>query len=105
MARYVAKNVVAADLCERCEVELAYAIGVPYPVSVMVDTFGTAQADEKKIEDAVQKVFDLSPAGIIKTLDLKRPVFQKTSTYGHFGREEFSWEKTDKVKDLQREVS
>ena len=105
MARYVAKNVVAADLCERCEVELAYAIGVPFPVSVMVDTFGTAQADEKKIEDAVQKVFDLSPSGIIKTLDLKRPVFQKTSTYGHFGRDEFSWEKTDKVGDLQREVS
>ncbi len=104
MARYVAKNVVAADLCERCEVELAYAIGVPFPVSVMVDTFGTAQADEKKIEDAVQKVFDLSPAGIIKTLDLKRPVYQKTATYGHFGRDDFSWEKTDKVKDLQREV-
>ncbi len=70
----------------------------------MVDTFGTAQADEKKIEDAVQKVFDLSPAGIIKTLDLKRPVYQKTATYGHFGRDDFSWEKTDKVKDLQREV-
>ncbi|MFP4562281.1 MAG: methionine adenosyltransferase [Spirochaetia bacterium] len=104
MARYVAKNVVAADLCERCEVELAYAIGVPFPVSVMVDTFGTAKADEKKIEDAVQKVFDLSPAGIIKTLDLKRPVYQKTATYGHFGRDDFSWEKTDKVGDLQREV-
>jgi S-adenosylmethionine synthetase len=101
-ARYVAKNVVAAKLAERCEVELAYAIGVPFPVSVMVDTFGTAKADEQRIEDAIKKVFDLSPAGIIKTLDLRRPLYQKTASYGHFGRNEFPWEKTDKVEDLKK---
>jgi S-adenosylmethionine synthetase len=103
-ARYVAKNVVAAKLAERCEVELAYAIGVPFPVSVMVDTFGTAKADEQRIEDAIKKVFDLSPAGIIKTLDLRRPIYQKTASYGHFGRNEFPWEKTDKVEDLKKAV-
>lgn len=100
MARYVAKNVVAAGLCERCEVELAYAIGVPFPVSVLVETFDTGKVDESKIEEAVKQVFDLTPAGIIKTLDLRKPVFQATAAYGHFGRPEFSWEKTDKVKDL-----
>jgi S-adenosylmethionine synthetase len=103
-ARYVAKNVVAAKLAERCEVELAYAIGVPFPVSVMVDTFGTAKADEQRIENAIKKVFDLSPAGIIKTLDLRRPVYQKTASYGHFGRSEFSWEKTDKAEELKKAV-
>jgi S-adenosylmethionine synthetase len=101
-ARYVAKNVVAAKLAERCEVELAYAIGVPFPVSVMVDTFGTAKADEQRIEDAIKKVFDLSPAGIIKTLDLRRPLYQKTASYGHFGRSEFPWEKTDKAEELRK---
>jgi len=104
MARYVAKNIVAADLCSRCEVELAYAIGVPYPVSVMVDTFGTGKVPEEKIEAAVKKVFDLSPAGIIRTLDLKKPIYQETAAYGHFGRDIFSWEKTDKAADLQSEV-
>lgn len=104
MARYVAKNIVAAELCERCEVELAYAIGVPYPVSVMVDTFGTGRAPEAKIETAVQKIFDLSPAGIIKTLDLKKPIYQETAAYGHFGRDIFAWEKTDKAAALQKEV-
>ena len=104
MARYVAKNIVAAGLCDRCEVELAYAIGVPYPVSVMVDSFGTGKAPEAVIEEAVKKVFDLSPAGIIKTLDLKKPVFQETAAYGHFGRDIFSWEKTDRVSALQKEV-
>ena len=104
MARYVAKNIVAADFCRRCEVELAYAIGVPYPVSVMVETFGTGKIPEDKIQAAVKKVFDLSPAGIIKTLNLKRPIFQETAAYGHFGRDIFSWEKTDKVAELQREV-
>jgi S-adenosylmethionine synthetase len=99
-ARYVAKNVVAAKLAERCEVELAYAIGVPFPVSVMVDTFGTAKADEQRIEDAVKKVFDLTPGGIVKALDLRRPVYQKTASYGHFGRAEFSWEKTGKTEEL-----
>jgi S-adenosylmethionine synthetase len=104
MARYVAKNIVAADLCRRCEVELAYAIGVPYPVSVMVDTFGTGKVPEEMIETAVKKVFDLSPAGIIRTLDLKKPIFQETAAYGHFGRDIFSWEKTDKAAVLQKEI-
>jgi S-adenosylmethionine synthetase len=100
MARYVAKNIVAADLCERCEVQLAYAIGVPFPVSVFVDTFGTSTVDEAKIEEAVKKVFDLTPSGIVKTLDLKKPVFAKTAAYGHFGRNGFSWEKTDKTEEI-----
>ncbi len=104
MARYVAKNIVSADLCERCEVQLAYAIGVPFPVSVMVDTFGTSKVPEAVIEAAAEKVFDLTPAGIIKTLDLKKPVFQETAAYGHFGRDIFSWEKTDKVKELLKEI-
>jgi S-adenosylmethionine synthetase len=103
-ARYVAKNIVAAKLASRCEIELAYAIGVPFPVSVMVDTFGTAKADETKIASAIQKVFDLSPAGIIKTLDLRRPIYQKTASYGHFGRAEFPWEKTDKVEELKKVI-
>jgi|UniRef100_A0A7C3I573 S-adenosylmethionine synthetase len=105
MARYVAKNVVAAGLAERCEVQLAYAIGVPFPVSVMVDTFGTNTVSETAIEKAIQEVFDLSPAGIIKTLELRKPIYRKTSTYGHFGRDGFSWEKTDKVEALKRAVS
>jgi S-adenosylmethionine synthetase len=103
-ARYVAKNIVAAKLAARCEIELAYAIGVPFPVSVMVDTFGTAKVDEGRIESAVQKVFDLSPAGIIKTLNLRRPIFQKTASYGHFGRAEFPWEKTDKTEELKKAI-
>ena len=103
-ARYVAKNVVAAKLAERCEIELAYAIGVPFPVSVMVDTFGTATAGEQQIEDAVKKVFDLSPAGIIKTLGLRKPIYQKTASYGHFGRSEFPWEKTDKAEELKKAI-
>jgi len=103
-ARYVAKNIVAAKLAARCEIELAYAIGVPFPVSVMVDTFGTGKVDEGRIESAVQKVFDLSPAGIIKTLNLRRPIFQKTASYGHFGRAEFPWEKTDKTEELKKAI-
>jgi S-adenosylmethionine synthetase len=102
MARYVAKNIVAAKLARRCEVELAYAIGVPFPVSVMVETFGTAEAPEEQIEKAVQQVFDLSPAGIIKTLDLRKPVFRKTTNYGHFGRPGFTWENTDKTEALKK---
>ncbi len=101
MARYVAKNIVAADLAERCEVELAYAIGVPFPVSVMIDTFETGKLAEHVIADAVSKVFDLSPGGIVKTLGLKRPIYRKTAAYGHFGRPEFPWEKTDKVDALK----
>ncbi|MDR1238853.1 MAG: methionine adenosyltransferase, partial [Treponema sp.] len=104
MARYVAKNIVAAGLAERCEIELAYAIGVPFPVSVMADTFGTSSVPESRIEEAVKKVFDLTPAGIIKALDLRRPIYRKTAAYGHFGRAEFPWEKTDKIEDLRRET-
>ena len=102
MARYVAKNIVAAGLAERCEVQLAYAIGVPDPVSVMIDTFGTGKAPEGRISEAVRKVFELDPAGIIRTLDLKRPIYQKTASYRHFGRDGFSWEKTDKNAELIR---
>ena len=104
MARYVAKNIVAAGFAERCELQLAYAIGVPFPVSVRVDTFGTATASEDKIEKAVREVFDLSPAGIITSLDLRKPVYQATAAYGHFGRPEFSWEKTDKADALKRAI-
>ncbi|MDR2535622.1 MAG: methionine adenosyltransferase [Treponema sp.] len=104
-ARYVAKNIVAAQLAERCEVELAYAIGVPFPVSVMVDTFGTGAVSEARIEKAVSKVFDLTPSGIITALDLRRPIYQKTAAYGHFGRGEFPWEKTDKAGALKKEAS
>jgi len=103
-ARYVAKNVVAAKLAERCEVQLAYAIGVPFPVSVMVETFGTSVVPENQIEEAVVKTFDLTPAGIIETLNLRRPIFQKTASYGHFGRSEFSWEKTDKAEELKKAI-
>ena len=104
MARYVAKNIVAAGFASRCEVELAYAIGVPYPVSVMIDTFETGKIAEHEIIAAVNKVFDLTPAGIVRTLNLKRPIFRKTASYGHFGREGFSWENTDKVEALKREI-
>ena len=104
MARYVAKNIVAAGIADRCEVELAYAIGVPFPVSVMVDTFGTARVPEIQIENAVPRVFDLTPAGIIQTLELRKPVYRNTAAYGHFGRDCFSWEKTDKVDALKKEL-
>ncbi len=103
MARYIAKNVVAAGLAYRCEVQLAYAIGVADPVSVMVDTFGTGTIPEEKIAERIMKVFNMRPAGIIQTLDLLKPIFRKTSNYGHFGREDagFVWEKTDKAKELK----
>jgi S-adenosylmethionine synthetase len=101
MARYVAKNIVAAGLARRAEVQLAYAIGVPFPVSVMVDTFGTATVPEEQIETAVEKTFDLTPGGIVKTLDLLKPIYRETAAYGHFGRDGFSWERTDKVDALK----
>ena len=104
MARYIAKNIVAADLSERAEVQLAYAIGVPYPVSIMVETFGTEKVAVSKIEAAVKKVFDCTPAGISETLKLRRPIYQPTATYGHFGRTEFPWEQTDKVEELKANV-
>lgn len=103
MARYIAKNIVAADLAERCEVQLAYAIGVPFPVSVLVETFGTGIVPDCQIADAVKKVFDCTPAGITKTLNLKRPIYSKTASYGHFGNSEFPWEQTDKAALLKKE--
>ncbi len=104
MGRYIAKNVVAAGLATRCEVQVSYAIGVAEPVSVMVDTFGTAVIDEEKIAKAVRNTFGLKPAQIIEHLDLLKPIYQRTAAYGHFGRSEFSWEKTDK-KDALREAA
>jgi len=103
MMRYVAKNIVAAELADRCEVQVAYAIGVAHPLSVMVNTFGTGKVDEEKLAEAVREVFDLRPKGIVQTLDLLRPIYAKTAAYGHFGRElpEFTWEKTDKVDALK----
>jgi len=101
MARYIAKNVVAAGLAERCEVQLAYAIGYPEPVSIHITTFGTGKIDDEKIETAIRTNFDMTPAGIIETFDLKRPIYKNTAVYGHFGREEFPWEKTDKVEVLK----
>lgn len=104
MARYIAKNVVAAKLSDKFEVQLAYAIGYPEPVSVHVTTFGTGKVEDKKIEEAIRKVFDMTPSGIIKTLNLRRPIYRQTAAYGHFGRAEFPWEKTDKVAALQKAV-
>jgi S-adenosylmethionine synthetase len=103
MARYIAKNVVAAGLADRTEVQLAYAIGVADPVSVLVDTFGTAKVDEEKISELVRANFQLTPRGIIESLNLRRPIYKKTSSYGHFGRNEpeFSWEATDKAAALR----
>ena len=103
-ARYVAKNLVAADVCDKVTIQIAYAIGVVEPVSIMVDTHGTGKVAEDKIEKMVMEVFDLTPKGIIKSLDLLRPIYRKTATYGHFGRElpEFSWEKIDKVEVIRK---
>ena len=106
MCRYVAKNIVAAGLADRCEVQVAYAIGVAEPVSLMVSTFGTNKISEEKIENLVNKYFDMRPAEIVKQLDLKRPIYQKTAAYGHFGRNEpeFKWEDTDKADLLRKEA-
>ena len=101
MARYIAKNIVAAELADRCEVQISYAIGHPEPVSVLVDTFGATRVPNYKITAAVRKVFDLTPAGTIRQLNLKRPIYKATASYGHFGRDEFLWEKTDKVGELK----
>lgn len=104
MARYVAKNIVAADLADRAELQLSYAIGVPHPVSISVNTFGTARVDEQQIGRAVEKTFDLTPRGIVQTLELKRPVYRDTASYGHFGRDQFRWEHVDRVAELQKAV-
>ena len=106
-ARYIAKNIVAADLADRCEVQLAYAIGVAHPVSVLVDTFGTGKVDEEKLAAAVQKVFSLTPDGIIEMLQLRKPQYRKLAAYGHMGREDLgvAWEKCDRVEALKQAVA
>jgi S-adenosylmethionine synthetase len=106
MARYIAKNIVAADLADRCQVQIAYAIGVAEPVSFMVDTLGTGKVPDEKIEKAAKEVFDMRPGLIIKNLDLLRPIYRKTACYGHFGREDpdFTWERTDKIQALKEAV-
>ncbi len=102
-ARYVAKNLVAAGACERATIQVSYAIGVVQPISIMVNTHGTAVVDEERIEECVKELFDLTPRGIIESLNLLRPIYRKTAAYGHFGRElpEFTWEKTDKVNAIR----
>lgn len=105
MARYIAKNIVAAELADKCEVQLSYAIGYPEPVSIFVDTFGTGKFENERIVEAVKEVFLLTPAGIIKQLDLKRPIYRATAVYGHFGRPEFSWEKTDQTGNLLAQIT
>jgi len=108
MARHVAKNIVAAKLAKRCEVQLAYAIGFSDPVSVLVDTFGTGSVPDAKIEQAVKRIFGLKPLEIIRYLDLLRPIYEETSAYGHFGRSRklgvFTWEKTDRAEELKDAV-
>lgn len=103
MARYIAKNVVAAGLCDKCQIQLSYAIGVAEPTSVLVDTFGTAKVSEEAIQDKILEIFNLTPKGIIRTLDLRRPIYKKTAAYGHFGRTDIDlpWEHLDKVDELK----
>jgi len=104
LARWIAKNIVAAELAERCEVQLAYAIGVVEPIQVTASTFGTGKVPDGRIEKAVREVFDCTPGGIISTLDLLKPIYQETATYGHFGRDEFTWEKTDRADALREKL-
>jgi S-adenosylmethionine synthetase len=106
MARYIAKNIVAAGLADRCEVQLAYAIGVAEPVSVRVDTFGTGKVESHKLQELVRANFQLTPKGIIESLDLRRPIYRKTAAYGHFGRTDssFPWESTDKAAALKEQA-
>jgi S-adenosylmethionine synthetase len=104
MARYIAKNIVAAGLADKCDVQIAYAIGVSKPVSVMVNTYGTGKVPDEKITDAVNTVFDMRPKAIIQHLNLQRPIYRRTAVYGHFGREDadFTWERTDKIEELRK---
>ena len=105
MARYIVKNIVAAGLAEKCEIQLSYAIGVAEPTSVMVDTFGTrVDTGDKSMAQIVRENFKLTPDGIIETLDLRHPIYKKTAKYGHFGIEDLPWEKTDKAKDLKKYI-
>ena len=99
-ARYVAKNIVAAKLAKKCEIQVSYAIGVAKPVSIAVNTFGTGKYDDNKLADVINEVFDLRPYGLIKMLDLERPIYKPTAAYGHFGRDSFPWEHTDRVEAL-----
>jgi S-adenosylmethionine synthetase len=103
-ARYVAKNIVAAGLADKCEIQLSYAIGVARPTSIMVDTFGTGKLTDEKLTDIIRENFDLRPAGIIRMLDLRRPIYKQTAAYGHFGRNDLDlpWEKLDKAEDLKK---
>ena len=105
-ARYVAKNIVAAGLADKCEVQVAYAIGVAQPVSIRIDTFGTGVVEEERLVQLVRKHFDLRPAGIIRALDLRRPIYKQTAAYGHFGRTDLDlpWERTDKAEVLRAEA-
>ena len=102
--RHVAKNLVAAGVADKIEIEVAYAIGVAHPISIMVETFGTEKVDKTKIEAAVREIFDLRPGAIVRDLDLIRPIYKKTASYGHFGRHDrdFSWEKLDKVDEVKK---
>ena len=106
MARYIAKNIVASKLADRCEVQIAYAIGVVQPVSIVVNHFGTGRVSHEALENAVRHTFDLSPQGIIRELRLRRPIYKKTAAYGHFGRSggDFTWEETNKVKELKKNL-
>jgi len=104
MTRYIAKNIVAADLAERCEVQLAYSIGVAEPVSINVDTFGTGVLREEELTNIIQNVFNLTPSGIINSLGLKKDIYKELGAYGHFGREGLPWEKTDKIEQLKQEI-
>jgi S-adenosylmethionine synthetase len=106
VARWIAKNIVAAGLARRCEIQLSYAIGEPQPISIFIDAFGTAQRDESALERLVRTVFPLTPCEIIKALDLTRPIYRKTSVFGHFGRQDpdFTWERTDMVDVLKKEA-
>ena len=103
MSRYVAKNIVAADLAERCEVQLAYGIGVAEPVSVTVNTFGTGKLSNEELVNGIKKIFDMKPMGIIQSLNLKTPIYSKLAAYGHFGRKNLPWEQTDKIDALKQQ--
>ena len=104
MARYVAKNIVASGVCAQCEVQIAYAIGVARPVSLFVSTFDTGKVIDDLIEKVISDIFDLTPQGIISTLDLLNPIYKKTSNYGHFGRDGFTWEKTDRAEEIRNRL-
>jgi S-adenosylmethionine synthetase len=104
MARYVAKNIVAAGLADKCQLQVAYAIGTAHPVSLMIDTFGTSQVDPDRLSAVLPEMYDFRPAAIIRDLDLRRPIYRETAAYGHFGRKEFPWEATDRVDELRRAV-